>query len=235
MRAVVYFGRQRLSTTEEKNYDLLHPLLDLVTTLDARFMVAYRFGATFLSERKPDGPQRPDQAIALLRRGIERNPHRWEYPHDLAFVYYFSYRDYVTAGEWFRRASEVPNAPGWLPAVAAAMIARGGDRDSARLIWREFYRSAEVESIRKNALIHLAQLDAFDQLDQLNELIWRHEAAVQRFPVSWNELIQARVITRVPEDPTGVPYILDQEQQDVRIARTSELWAVPEGMDHYRQ
>ena len=74
IRAVVYFGRQRLSDAKDKNYDLLYPLLDLVTTLDPRFNVAYRFGAFFLSENAPDGPDRPDLAIELLKRGIEARP-----------------------------------------------------------------------------------------------------------------------------------------------------------------
>ena len=50
----------------DKNYDLLYPLLDLVTTLDPRFNVAYRFGAIFLVRAAPGGPGRPDLAIALL-------------------------------------------------------------------------------------------------------------------------------------------------------------------------
>ena len=104
IRAVVYFGRQRLSKIADKNYDLLYPLLDLVTTLDPRFTVAYRFGAIFLSEPPPDGPGRPDLAVELLERGSSA-PERWEYLHDIGFVYYWSYRDYAAAAEWLERAS----------------------------------------------------------------------------------------------------------------------------------
>ena len=67
MRAVVYYGGQRLATSAPPNYDLLYSLLDLVTTLDPRFNLAYRFGAIFLAEAYPSGPGRPDQAIALLQ------------------------------------------------------------------------------------------------------------------------------------------------------------------------
>ena len=73
MRAVVYYGGQRLATSQAQNYDLLYPLLDLVTTLDPLFSVAYRFGAIFLTEAYPDGPGRPDQRVALLERGIEQD------------------------------------------------------------------------------------------------------------------------------------------------------------------
>jgi hypothetical protein len=104
IRAVVYFGRQRLSTREDKNYELLYPYLEFVTTLDPRFMTAYRFGAIFLSEPPPGGPMRPDLAIALLKRGADAAPHRWEYFHGIAFVHYWTYRNYAEAAAWMRRA-----------------------------------------------------------------------------------------------------------------------------------
>ena len=89
MRAVVYYGGQRLKTTSRRRTTTSSTrLLDLVTTLDPRFNVAYRFGAIFLAEAYPSGPGRPDQAIALLQRGIDRTG-RWEYMHDIGFVYYW--------------------------------------------------------------------------------------------------------------------------------------------------
>ena len=74
-------------------YELLQPLLDLTTTLDPFFTVAYRFGAIFLSEVPPGGPGRPDQAIALLEKGIAAQPGKWQYFHDIAFVHYWQLRD----------------------------------------------------------------------------------------------------------------------------------------------
>jgi len=68
IRAVVYYGRQRLTEREDKNFDLLYPFLDFVTTLDPRFKTAYRFGAVFLSEPSPGGPGRPELAVKLLER-----------------------------------------------------------------------------------------------------------------------------------------------------------------------
>jgi hypothetical protein len=76
IRAVVYFGRQRLSERADKNYDLLFPYLDFVTTLDPRFTTAYRFGAIFLSEAPPGGPDHPDLDITLLKSGAEPDRER---------------------------------------------------------------------------------------------------------------------------------------------------------------
>ena len=60
----------RRTSKASQTYPLLYPLLDLTTTLDPRFNIAYRFGAIFLAEPYPGGPGRPDLAIALLEKGL---------------------------------------------------------------------------------------------------------------------------------------------------------------------
>ena len=78
IRALQHFGRARQSEDGEHHYDLLYPLLDLTTSLDPKFNVAYRFGSIFLTEPPPGGPGRPDLAIALLEKGLAAQPIRWE-------------------------------------------------------------------------------------------------------------------------------------------------------------
>ncbi len=231
IRAVVYFGRQRLSTAADKNYDLLHPLLELVTTLDPRFTVAYRFGAVFLSEPAPDGPGRPDLAVKLLQRGVEVSPERWEYLHAIGFVHYWSHRDYVEAAAWLEKASEVPGAPIWLKSTAALMRAESGDRNSARLLWMQLHDSADDPSLRRLAETRAAQFDAMDAIDALNEAVWRFEARAGRPAKSWDELMAVGVLRRVPTDPAGVPYVLDPVNEDVRLSEKSPLWPLPVGLD----
>ena len=231
IRAVVYFGRQRLSTAKDKTYDLLYPLLDLVTLLDPRFTVAYRFGAIFLSEQYPGGPGRPDLAIDLLRRGLERDPARWEYARDIGFVYWWSYRDHATAAEWFDKASAMPAAPTWLKSTAALMLTQGGERDAARQLWRQLHDSAEVEWLKRTAEVRLAQIDALDQIDQLNTIVWRYKARAGRFPVAWQELVVAGVLRGVPLDPARTPYVLDRTNEDVRLSDESPLSPLPTGLE----
>jgi hypothetical protein len=221
IRTVVYFGRQRLSTGLARNYDLLYPLLDLVTTLDPRFTAAYRFGAVFLAEPPPGGPGRPDLAIQLLRRGIETTPERWEYFHGLAFVEYWSHRNYAAAAEWLERAALVPGAPIWLTSSAALMREQAGDRASARVLWRQLHDSSEDEALK----------NAMDDLDALNELVARFGARAGRSATTWEELIDARVISMVPVDPAGVAYDLDPNNWEVRLSEQSPLWPLPAGYD----
>ena len=120
---------------------MLYPLLDLATTLDPRFNVAYRFGAIFLAEPRPGGAGRPDQAIALLKKGLAFNPGKSDYYHDIGFIYYWHLRDYQQAADWFDRGGRQPGAPFWLKTYAAVMLTRGGDRQASRALWTQIGQS----------------------------------------------------------------------------------------------
>ena len=141
IRAIQYYGGAKLADEAERNYALLYPLLDITTTLDPRFNVAYRFGAIFLTEAYPDGPGRPDEAVALLEKGVRQMPGRWEYLQDIGFVHYWWLHDYETAAQWFRRAGEIPGSAWWLESLAANTLAVGGNRDGSRRLWQQMHET----------------------------------------------------------------------------------------------
>lgn len=227
IRSVVYFGRQRLAATENKTYDLLYPMLELVTTLDPRFTVAYRFGAYFLAERPPDGPGRPDLAVKLLKRGVEFSPERWEYLHAIGFTYYWNYNDYATAADWMERASQIQGAPNWLLSTAGMMKAEAGDRQSARVLWRQLHDSADDASMRRAAQLRVAQFDALDAIDLLTATLQRYQVSAGQPAQGWQDLIDAGLLRRVPMDPAGVAFELDPVTGDIGVSERSPLSPLP--------
>ena len=232
MRAVVYYGGKRRttgdgSTSQKANFDLLYPLLDLVTSLDPHFKVAYRFGAIFLTEEYPSGPGRPDLAIALLQRGIEQDDARWEYMEDIGFVYYWWLKDFTKAAEWFKRAGEQPGAPTWLAPLAATTLAQGGDRQSSRFLWRQILENADLDWLRKNASHRLLQLDAMDVIDELNKRSQVFMTRERRPARDWRELAAAADLRGIPLDPSGQPYVYDAATGVVDLDRQSSLWPLP--------
>jgi hypothetical protein len=229
IRAIQHYGGDRLDTGQPRRYELLYPLLDMATSLDPYFNIAYRFGAIFLSEEYPGGPGRPDQAIAILRKGIAAQPGKWQYYHDVAFVHYWSMRDPVAAATWFRRAAAQPGAPNWLLPVAAAMLSQGSDRTSARFLWQQML-DADQEWLRRRATHALRQLDALDQIDRLHALI----AATPKPPAepyTWSWLARAAGLPGIPVDPSGTPYVLDPATGRVTVAQSSLLFPLPKAME----
>ena len=225
IRALQHYGGDRLSKTKQRKYEQLYPLLDLTTSLDPYFTIAYRFGAIFLGEPYPGGPGRPDQAIALLRKGIEAQPTKWQYYHDIAFVNYWQLKDMEGAARWFRLAAAQPGAPNWLEPVAASMLIQGGDRTSARFLLQQILLSEE-QWLRQAATRGLHQLDALDAIDQLRVVVQRYPPpAGERY--SWQWLNRRGVMPGIPVDPAGEPFEIDPVTGDVTVSARSELSPMP--------
>ena len=225
IRTVQHYGSTRLSTDPNKRYELLYPLLDLTTSLDPRFNIAYYYGSTFLAETPPGGPGRPDLAIALLERGLQVQPDKWEFAQWIGFVHYWWRQDYGEAAAWFARAAKFPNAPIWMPSLAASTLAEGGSRQASRLLWAEIARAAEDEWFRNDARRQLQRLDAMDQLDQLNAVVKLFQERHGSTPADWSALRAAGYLKGTPVDPVGTPYRL--QGGSVTLDRSSRLWPLP--------
>jgi hypothetical protein len=241
IRAIQYYGGVKLrlqhapaasqaSTGPPSDYALLFPMLDLTTTLDPSFNIAYRFGSIFLAEPYPAGAGRPDLAIRLLEKGLAARPDKWEYMQDIGFVHYWWRHDYPAAAGWFEKASQVDGAPWFLKSLAATTLAEGGDRRSSRTMWQAIRESAEIDWLRNEADRRLMQLDAADFIDQVQVEVSRARSA--GVPASsWPDLVRARVLRGVPVDPMRVPLELGADGV-VRLSRESPLFPLPEEPQH---
>lgn len=227
IRAVQYYGRTRLSTSKTKRYDLLYPLLDFTTSLDPRFDVAYRFGAIFLAEPSPGGAGRPDQAIALLEKGLMAQPDKWQFVGDIGFVHYFWMKDYPEAAEWFRRASQMPNGPEWMAALAATVLNEGGNSASSRRLWQEILQGDNPPYLRDHARRALMQFDAMEELATLNRIAATYQQRTGRAPTSWRDLGSAGYVRQIPQDPTGAPYEINPMTGEVTLTADSFLLPLP--------
>jgi hypothetical protein len=229
IRAVQYYGSTKLSKAEDRDYSFLYPLLDITTTLDPRFNIAYRFGAILLSEGYPNGPGRPDDAIALLEKGIRESPNKWEYYLDAGFVEYWWRRDQKAAADWFLRGAKLPTAPNWIEPLAASVLAEGGDQLAARVLWTQLAQTAEQDWMRRTARIRLQQLDAEAVIDQLQPVVNSFYDKANRFPTGWEEVIRAGLVRGIPLDPSGVPYTLDPVSGAIDVAKDSTLFPLRRG------
>lgn len=223
IRTVQYFGSQRVFSTD-RNFELLEPLIDITVTLDPRLEIAYRYGAVFLAEHKPVGAGRPQSAIALLARGVQANPQNWRLRKELGYFYFVFLDDAQEAARHLLAAAELPEAPLWLRTMAADVLGRGGDRATARRMWRQMYEQEEWGVLKQNALIHLQMLDAFDGRDLLQRAVDEFARRFGRHPHTLDELRAAGLVSRVPDDPSGIPFAYDAGTGRVSLSPRSALW-----------
>ena len=240
IRAVQYFGSTRIDArsaaagggpVKTAGYDLLYPLLDVTTSLDPSFNIAYRFGSIFLAEEYPMGPGQPALAIKLLDKGFAANPRKWQYVYDKAFVYSWALHDPKRAAHWFGEAAKVPGSPEWMPGMAAFMLEQGGDRRTSRMLWRQIHDSAEHQYVRDNATFHLEQLDAVDAADQLTALVRRYEAETGSRPATFDPLVSRGLLPGAPTDADGVPFVIDPATGRVDLDARSRFHPLPRFSD----
>jgi len=203
-RAVQYYG-SRVGNHGEK-FELLWPLLDITTTLDPNLIVAYRFGAIFLSEPRPTGADRSDLAVELVKKGVAANPNSWELSSDLGFLYYWHLKDYQKASAAYLQGSQVPNAPSWLKMMAAQVAEKGNSFSNSLGIWSELYDTTQNEKVKKSAFQHLQSLHALQDTFELDKLAEQYRKQYGRYPASTNELSERGLLQGIPLDPAGFPY-----------------------------
>lgn len=208
-RAVQYYGSR--VGTPHANFDLLWPLFDITTTLDPKLIVAYRFGAIFLSEPGAEGAGRTDLAIELVKRGIAANPDEWRLDSDLGFLYYFRMKDYPDAAAAYLAGSKNPKAPPWMRLMAARVAEKGGSYETSRMIWSEIFESTKDPRIQKRAFEELQGLKAAEDEQHLDELAEAYQKRFGHYPASLNEMRDAGFLPGIPVDPAGYPYVLGHD------------------------
>lgn len=148
INTTLYFGekfQQQRLTGEQfdiSRLDLLKPMLELVTDLDPRHVAAYRFGGFFLQYDDPA------EAINFIRKGIRGNPNEWRLYQDLGFALWRQGK-FREAADAYSSGARLPGAPAWMQPMAATMIAKGGDRETARQLFQRLYEESNDGFVRQ--------------------------------------------------------------------------------------
>jgi tetratricopeptide (TPR) repeat protein len=208
-RAVQYFGSKHMH--HASHYALLYPLLDITTDLDPHLIVAYEYGSIFLSQRPPDGAGQPDKAVALVEKGIRENPTYWRLYFTLGFIHYQDRHDFRAAQEAFEKGSEIPGALPWMKVMAARMAEDAEDIQTAIALWTAVYENNSNKDVKNTALIHLKSLRADVDMVELERRVHIYRQLTGQSPANWLEMVRAGLLTGIPVDPTGTPYILSHD------------------------
>lgn len=237
MQSLQYIGGKLVAYEGDINLDDLRPLkprllyqyLENATDLDPHFYAAYAYGAVVLPAIDNM------QAIALIKKGIANNPDKWRFYQYLGYIYW-RLGDYRAASEAYSRGAEIPDAPAFMLEMSAAMKSRGGERETARAIYRQLYENAEDAKARENALLRLYEIDANEQLEAVNAALTERFRKSGKCTSGRSALIELlRTInlppgneikinaSGMPVDPTGVAFQFDQLLCRMAIAPESKI------------
>ena len=236
MRSLQYVGRKIVSHQDTHNNQfflsdlstldlrLLSSLLDVATTLDPQFIPVYEYGAVILPEVNPD------QAIALLNKGIAANPSSWRLHQHLGYIYW-QRREYAQASEIYAAGARLSGAPPWMTAMSARLKADAGSRDAAREMYQRLYETSDDKTVKEMVVAHLMRLDSLDEREAMSKSLTDFRKRFGRCPASWREVVPffggARLridpSSGTPVDPSGVPYRLTSDGCGVDLGEGSKV------------
>ena len=232
MKSLQYVGEKILKNPQANvtldnltalNPRLLYPYLDNATTLDPHFIAAYSYGSLVLPAIDKQ------QAIMLAQKGIENNPDEFSLYHYLGYIYWKS-KDYEKAAEIYNRGATVKNAPPFMKLMAANMKSDGGTRSTARAIYTQMYNESTDEQVKTAAKLRLETNDSLDEQDAIRAALKNFQQKNGRCVNNWSEILPLLKNVKLPDglefhldqsnnivDPTGVPYLLDKQNCDVKV------------------
>ena len=232
MQSLQYIGNKLVKTNNEKiniddfrplNPRLLYPLLDNATTLDPQFLTVYSYGAVVLPAIDPN------QAIQITQKGIANNPTEWKLYQHLGYIYW-RLKNYEKASEVYGQGAKLADAPPFMQMMAAQMKSQGGSRQTARSMYQQMAADAQDDQTKKLAKLRLMELDSLDEREAINPVLQEFKKTNNRCIKNWSEIFTLLKSVKLPTgkdfqvdktgnlvDPSGVPYLLDQQNCQVNL------------------
>ena len=160
----------------------------------------------------------------MLEQGARAQPASWRLRQDLGFFHFVFLNDAEAAAKVLVEASQIPGAAFWLRPMAADLLAKGGDRESSRRMWRQMFEQAEEGIIRENARARLQILDSLDVRDRVAAAVAEFERRHGRRPAQLDELVADGVWSGPLVDAGGVRFSYDPGTGRVSISEQSPMW-----------
>ena len=129
LRSIQYYGEHRMT---DNRFDRIRHVMEIVSALDPAFLQPYVFGGFVLAQEMHD----PESGLALLTRGLEKNPDSWDLAFEIGFLHYVCRHDYAAASSYFTLASRMPGHPDYVERFAAFATQRAGNDELAILLWK---------------------------------------------------------------------------------------------------
>jgi hypothetical protein len=187
----------------------LETVYNLITDLDPLYVDAYRIGALIMQIQTGGDEEEVEAAVRrLFDKGLRNLPDDWQLAEAAAWDFFIRFKDREIALHYAEIATQRPGAP---PRIKR-MVGVWRDEESAWTLddsiayWRRAVEDAENEW--DHVLCMNQFYDAVTARDRntLEPLLDVFAARFGFCPESWEDLIRAGALGRVPLDAYGDPY-----------------------------
>jgi tetratricopeptide (TPR) repeat protein len=221
LATVQYIGEPK---ADQRGWEKLLPLVDLVTDLDPRHGYAYQTAGIVLS-----AAGRLDESDIILKKGMEQGPNWWTYPYYISFNHWFYLGDYETGARYAEIAARTPGASPNISHLAVSLASKTGTPEQAIDLLRELRANVkdEVSAGRLDEQLKLAILERDAQALERAAAVYTERTGL---PLGALEmLVISGLVSRLPEDPFGGHYEWHPEEKQVRSSVNPFRFRLREG------
>lgn len=176
----------------------------IATDLDPRYFTVYHATAVNLAVYAQEIPA----AEALLLKGRENLPDRWEFPMLLGYIAYFMRGDAKLASDYTQEASRYPEAPRFLAPLAGRMLFQAGDERGAITLLELMAATLEGPA-REEVESRLIALRSEPRLSAYDRACKHYRAKTGRLPADGKTLYREGWVSEEPQDDFGEEITLD--------------------------
>lgn len=222
LKAVQYIGEPRAN---ERGWEKLFPLVELVTDLDPGHGYAYQVAGVILGS-----VDRVAESNAILEKGIRNAPNRYILPFLRAFNAFYYKNDFGLAGRYVEIAADVPGSPAHLRDTALAFYVKGQEADAA-IAFLERMLSEAADSETAAAIERQLKQARLEKAAQaIDDAVERYRAEYGVYPPVLELLRVTGFLEAIPEDPFGGSFVFGEDGR-VRSSANPFRYKKPDAID----
>jgi hypothetical protein len=215
IQSIQVMGEKKVS---ESSGRWLYRALDVITTLDPKFVRAYEAGGLALTTLVV----LPEESNRLMMKGMRHNPAEWKLPFLIGINYYYELYDDAKAAEYMAQASRLPGAPSSLATLAANLYVSGHSPQQAVNLLTALYEEATDDSAKQLLEVRLKIVLTERDLQLLEQAINRYRMQNGQFPPTLEALVRAGLLSALPVEPSGGRYLYDAKSGAVSSSEMTE-------------
>ncbi|NVN89452.1 MAG: hypothetical protein HXX11_02510 [Desulfuromonadales bacterium] len=217
LKALVFYGstyeNKKRRKMEEWEINWMSSTLKASTDLDPYFLDPYFLANSVLTWEA----NRVYETIVVLEKGCRYRD--WDYwlPFLVGFNYYYFLKDDAKAAEYLMQASYKPGADPFFGFFAARLAYKSNRTENAIVFLEGMLNTTKDETMRKDYETRLVTLKEMLDLEKA-AAIYKERMGI--YPVKVSDLIEQRIIDRMPVEPYGGVFYFDR---DGKVKTTSDL------------
>lgn len=207
LKSIVYYGGKIEPTKKIPRKDIeyfnMYRLLDASTYIDPYNIDSYYFAEAIFTWEIG----RIREVNYLLERGVKYRTWDFYPPFFIAFNYYYFLRDYKQASYYMKKAAEITKDPLFTNLTARFMY-ETGEIEIAINFLRFMIENTWNKKVKYTLELRLKALEAILYLENG---VKKFIDIYKRRPDSIEELLYYHIIDRIPDDPYGGKFYIDEK------------------------